>query len=186
MKISIIPASTQVGTSTIETLLKQSNPPQIRAIYRNTAKAPTSFTAHANFEAVQGGLDDGLDLDFADSDAVFYVPPPIYDDAVDSGEHATRSTNKVKAALEKAPKVKRLVILSALGSQHSEGIVSIPADARKCCTMLILWLGYPEDQPHHRHHPRRKRARGRHCAAGLVFRELGRSTGDCEGRALVL
>ena len=126
MKFSIIPASTQVGKSTIETLLKQSNPPQIRAIYRNTSKAPTSFTAHANFEAVQGGLDDGLDLDFADSDAVFYVPPPVYDDAVDSGKHATRSADKVKAALEKAPAVKRLVVLSALGSQHSEGIVSIP------------------------------------------------------------
>lgn len=66
-------------------------------------------------------------LDFADSDAVFYIPPPTYDDAIDSGEHAGKSANKVKAALEEAPKVQRLVIFSAMGAQHSEGVVSCPS-----------------------------------------------------------
>lgn len=124
MKITVVPASTQAGKATIEALLKQSDPPQIRAIYRNTSKAPKQFTAHASFEAVQGGLDDGLDLDFADSDAVFYIPPPTYDDQVDSGEHATRGAEKVTAALEKSGNVRRVVIFSAMGAQHSEGVVS--------------------------------------------------------------
>lgn len=124
MKVSVIPASTQAGKATTEALLKQDNPPEIRAIYRNTAKAPAEFMAHPRFEAVQGGLDDGMHLDFVDSDAVFYIPPPMYDDAIDSGEHAMRSANKVKAALGKAAKLQRLVVFSALGSQYSEGIVS--------------------------------------------------------------
>lgn len=124
MKISIIPASTQAGKATIEALLKHRNPPDIRAIYRNTSKAPSSCTAHPSFEVIQGGLDDGMDLDFADSDAVFYVPPPTYDDKIDSGEHAVHGAEKVKIAMQRASKIKRLVLLSSLGAQHSQGNVS--------------------------------------------------------------
>ena len=129
MKITVIPASTQAGKATIEALLRHEDPPHIRAIYRNTAKTPAEFTADPAFKAVHGGLDDGMDLDFADSDAVFYIPPPTYNDAVDSGEHATSSATKVKEALARASKLRRLVVFSALGAQHSEGIVSVPVDS---------------------------------------------------------
>lgn len=133
MKVSIIPASTQAGKATIEAMLKRDDPPDIRAIYRNPSKAPSEFTSHSAFEAVKGGLDDGLDLDFSGSDTVFYVPPPSYDEAVDSADHATRTATRVKAALQKAPTVRRLVLLSALGAQHASGIVSGPVKLPNSC-----------------------------------------------------
>lgn len=125
MKITVIPASTQAGKATIEALLKHESQSQIQAIYRDTSKAPAAFVDNGLFKAVQGGLDEGSNLDFGDSDAVFYIPPPTYDENVDSGDFATRGANKVKSALQKSSSVRRLVIFSALGAQHPDSIVGL-------------------------------------------------------------
>lgn len=103
------------------------------------------FTEHKAFIATQGGLDDGLELDFEDSDAVLYVPPPTYDDAVDSIDHASLAAEKVKAALQMSETVQRLIVLSALGAQHSSGIVGVPPAAK-----LAGCLGNSEHQSYDR------------------------------------
>ncbi|KAF9772255.1 hypothetical protein IL306_010037 [Fusarium sp. DS 682] len=118
--ITVIPASTKAGRETIRTLLESESKPTIRAVYRDTSKAPPEFLKHSNFEAVKGDVGDGGSLDFTGSNAVFYIPPPIFDGS-DTGEWATRAATNVKNALQKA-NVKRLLILSAIGSHNSSGI----------------------------------------------------------------
>lgn len=128
--ITIIPASTQAGKATIRSLLESQSKPFIRGIYRDVSKAPTEFTQHPQFEAVQGdvGRSNEADLDFSGSDAVLYIPPPTYD-GTDQGEFATRAAEKVKNALEKASSVKKMVIHSAMGAQYDHGIVSTDRDS---------------------------------------------------------
>ena len=119
--VSIVPASSKTGENAIRYLLETDAEVHIRAIYRNTSKAPADFTKHANFEAVKGDVSDAASLDFAGSDAVLFNQPPTYDGS-DVGEFATKTATNVKNALV-ASGVKKLVILSALGAQHSSGIV---------------------------------------------------------------
>ncbi len=121
LNITVLPASTQAGRETIRALLANKDPPNIQAIYRDTSKAPSDFTSHDNFKAVKGDVSADTGLDFSDSDAVFYIPPPTYD-GTDSTEHGTNMANNIKAALQKSSKVKRLLILSAMGAQHDKGI----------------------------------------------------------------
>ena len=97
--------------------------PSVRAVYRDPAKAPPEFLQNSNFEAVKGDVGNGDSLDFSGSNAVFYIPPPILD-GTDQAEWATRTATNVKNALKKA-NVNRLLILSAIGSQNSSGIVSL-------------------------------------------------------------
>ncbi|KAF4340657.1 hypothetical protein FBEOM_5441 [Fusarium beomiforme] len=118
--ITVIPASTKAGRETIRTLLESENKPTIRAVYRDPSKAPREFLKDSNFEAVKGDIGDGDSLNFTGSNAVFYIPPPIYD-GTDTAEWATRTATNVKNALQKA-NVRRLLILSAIGSQNSSGI----------------------------------------------------------------
>lgn len=186
MKVTIVPASTQAGKAVVESLLGRTNPPRIRALYRDVAKAPTKLTGNTHHEALQGGLDDGLNLDFGDSDAVFYIPPPTYDDEVNSREHATRAADKVKEALRKASSVKRLVVLSALGAQHSRGIVGVRIQDELEERRSNDFAGHPPDQPHHRQDPRGQRRRGGDRATGMVSRELGRRTKHRESRSAFL
>jgi len=126
IQVAVLPASSQAGKATIDVLLKQENPPLIRAIYRDPSKAPEDFTKHPNFTAVQGDVAGDTPLDFDKSNVVFYVPPPIYDGS-DSATFATHGANKVKRALE-ASRVQRVLVFSAQGAQHSSGIV--------CCTIV--------------------------------------------------
>ncbi|KAF9873073.1 cytochrome P450 [Colletotrichum karsti] len=115
--ITVLPASTQAGKETIRFLLNSGDKLVVRGIYRDPFKAPPEFTSHANFEAVKGDIAAGTGLDFEGSDAVLYVPPPVWD-GTDLTEFSKRTANYVAAALKKASSVKRLVIQSALGAQH--------------------------------------------------------------------
>lgn len=110
MKMPVLPPSPQVGKAAIQELLKQSNSPEIQSIKHNASKAPVSFSSHSESHAVEGDLDDGLHIDFADS--VFYIPPADNDDLI-SGDHAKHGAKKVKAAWRKSSTVQRLVVLSA-------------------------------------------------------------------------
>ncbi|KAF0320223.1 nmrA family protein [Colletotrichum asianum] len=115
--ITVLPASTQAGKETIRFLLQSEQKPFVRGLYRNIDKAPAEFTNFSNFQAVQGDIATGKGLDFADSDAVLYIPPPTWD-GTDQEEFARRTATFVANALKKSPRVKRLVIQSALGAQH--------------------------------------------------------------------
>lgn len=121
MQITIVPASSSVGEAAVRQLLAHGSQPTVRAIYRNIDKAPEEFKSNPHFRAVRGDIGMG-DLDFDTSEAVLYVVPAVMDGS-DLDEFATRAANNVKAAIERAGTVKRLVVQSALGSQF-EGIVS--------------------------------------------------------------
>ncbi|KAH7260650.1 uncharacterized protein BKA55DRAFT_661051 [Fusarium redolens] len=119
--ITVVPASTRVGKETIRRLLASSEKPLVRGIYRDTSKAPAEYTNTHNFEAIKGDVESGDGLDFTGSDAVLYVPPPTYEKKMDLADWARQTATNVKDALHRAS-VKRLVILSGLGSQHDRGV----------------------------------------------------------------
>ncbi|KAJ5007951.1 hypothetical protein K4K48_009714 [Colletotrichum sp. SAR 10_66] len=120
--ITVVPASTQAGRETVRTLLNDGSNPIVRGIYRDPTKAPPEFTANPNFTAVQGDVSANA-LDFAGSDAVFYIPPPPFHSGdVDLIEFATSAAKNVKDAIEKAGSVKRLLVFSALGAENDHGI----------------------------------------------------------------
>jgi hypothetical protein len=123
LRITVVPASTRAGKETIKALLADDKKPFINVVYRDVSKAPAEFANHPQFTAVEGDVTKGSGLDFTNSDAVFYIPPPTYD-GTDSAEFATSNANNIKAALERAPSVKRLLIFSAIGAQYDKGIVS--------------------------------------------------------------
>lgn len=132
--ITIVPASTQSGRETIRALLSSDSKPLIRGIYRDPAKAPIEFTQSPNFEAVKGDVSSDTGIDFSDTDAVLYIPPPIYD-GTDTGEFATKTAQNVRNAIQKAPGMKRLVLHSSLGSQYESGIVSEPCK----CSLVVRY-----------------------------------------------
>ncbi|KAF5605742.1 isoflavone reductase P3 [Fusarium pseudoanthophilum] len=113
-------SSTKVGKETIRLLLTSSASSTIRGIYRDTSKAPEEYTSNPNFSSVKGDVASEESLDFRNSDAVLYVPPPTYEN-IDQSEWAKQTANNVKGALKKSG-VKRLVVLSGLGSQNDHGI----------------------------------------------------------------
>ncbi|KAF5694224.1 hypothetical protein FDENT_1529 [Fusarium denticulatum] len=113
-------SSTKVGKETIRILLAYSANLTICGIYRDTSKAPDEYTSHPNFSSVKGDVASEESLDFSNSDAVLYVPPPTYEN-IDQSEWAKQTANNVKGALKKSG-VKRLVVLSGLGSQNDRGI----------------------------------------------------------------
>ncbi|CAM1503155.1 Fc.00g079310.m01.CDS01 [Cosmosporella sp. VM-42] len=119
--ITVVPASTKAGRETIRVLPESENKPYIHGIYRDPSKAPAEFIECKNFEATEGDVGTGAGLSFAGSDAVFYIPPPIYD-GTDQGEWATRTATNVKNSLRNAPRVKRLLLFSAVGSQYDQSI----------------------------------------------------------------
>ncbi|KAF4340536.1 hypothetical protein FBEOM_5574 [Fusarium beomiforme] len=120
LQITVVPASTRVGKETIRLLLTSPQKPTIRGIYRDTSKAPNEYVNNPNFSAVEGNIEAEESLDFSISDAVLYVPPLTYEN-VDQSDWAKKTANNVKNALRKAG-VKRLVLLSGLGSQNDHGI----------------------------------------------------------------
>ncbi|KAF4969092.1 hypothetical protein FSARC_3615 [Fusarium sarcochroum] len=118
--ITIIPASTKAGKETIRVLLASPEKPLVRGVYRDTSKAPAEYTEHPNFEAVKGDVANGDSLNFNGTEAVLYVPPPTYE-KIDQADWAKQAANNVKNALQSAG-VKKLVVLSGLGSQYDHGI----------------------------------------------------------------
>ncbi|RMJ28574.1 hypothetical protein PHISP_00534 [Aspergillus sp. HF37] len=119
--ITVVPASTRAGKEAIRALLEDGNKPFVRGIYRNTTKVPAEYASDPNFEAVEGDVGVGESLDFGNSDAVFFVPPPTFE-GMDTGEWATLIASNVREAIKKAPSVKKLVLHSAVGAHHEHGI----------------------------------------------------------------
>lgn len=124
MHITVVPASPKTGQAAIRALLADPASPTVKGVYRNLAKVPAEFTSNARFEAVQGDVEDASSLDFAGSDAVFTITPPIYDEQ-DIVAHARNVSENVKAAVQRAGSVTRLVLLSSAGAQYDTGTVSL-------------------------------------------------------------
>lgn len=122
--ITVLPASSRAGREAILTLLNAKESPPVHGIYRDPAKAPLEFIQNPRFQAVKGDVASDGELNLDKSSAVFYVPPITYD-GTEQGEFATKATLKLAKALEKA-EVKRLVLHSVIGAQHSHGTVRSP------------------------------------------------------------
>lgn len=121
--ITVLPASTVAGKATIRLLLASPEAPLVHGIYRDPTKAPSEFTQNPRFSAAKGDVGGEDSLDFTQSSAVFYIPPPTYDGR-DTAVFATHAATNVANGIKRAPSVKRLVLHSALGAQRDHGIVS--------------------------------------------------------------
>ncbi|EXK43231.1 hypothetical protein FOXG_15397 [Fusarium oxysporum f. sp. lycopersici 4287] len=121
MHVAIAPASNKTSTAAISSLLSQNREIHVKGLYRDLKKVPNEFSSADNFEAIQGDVGDVNTLDFSGSDAVLMVLPPAYDGR-DIIEHSQRISSNVKTAIERAGTVKRLVLLSSVGAEFSEGV----------------------------------------------------------------
>lgn len=127
MRIGVAPASTRTCTAAIRSLLEQSSNSgssiEVRAWYRDLAKAPSEFLSHPKFEAVQGDVSDASSFAFEGCDVILTVPPPFFthEDMVALTENLSRN---IKSAIEKSTTVKRLVMLSSMGAHLHDGVVS--------------------------------------------------------------
>ncbi|KAM0424165.1 hypothetical protein ACHAPT_010534 [Fusarium lateritium] len=123
MQVTIAPASTRTGAAIVRSLLSSEKSINIKALYRNVKKAPEEFTSHDNFTALEADVSDVSDassLDFSGSDAVVAITPPVFDGR-DIVAYAENVSKNVRDAVEKAGTVKRLVLLSSVGAEFSEG-----------------------------------------------------------------
>ncbi|KAJ3494031.1 hypothetical protein NLG97_g4344 [Lecanicillium saksenae] len=126
MRITIVPAGTKTSAATIRELLKKGPATvEVYAVYRNLAKVPAEFTAHENFHAVRGDVEDAASLDLAGSDAVMTSTPPMFDGDEDPFAMAEKVSINVKNAVEQAGGVKRLMLLSSLGAEFDKGVGEI-------------------------------------------------------------
>ncbi|KAG5789987.1 hypothetical protein H9Q69_010951 [Fusarium xylarioides] len=121
MQVTIAPASNKTSTAAIRSLLSQNPEIQVKGLYRDLKKVPDEFSSADNFTADQGDVGDVNTLDFSGSDAVLMVLPPAYDGR-DIIEHAQRISTNVKSAIERAGSVRKVVLLSSVGAEFSEGV----------------------------------------------------------------
>lgn len=93
-------------------------------IYRNLSKVPADFGFHENFHAIYGDVEDASSLDVGGSDAVMTSTPPFLtgEDPFVKAEQVSRN---VRDAIERAGGVKRLMLLSSLGAEFEQGVVSL-------------------------------------------------------------
>lgn len=136
MQLAICPASNRTSMAAIRWLLAQENEIEIKGLYRNLNKVPHEFKSANNFTAVRGDVADAATLDFSGSDAVLMVLPPAYDGR-DIVAHARLISNNVKDAVEKSGTVKRLVLLSSVGAEFAEGVVSIGLDSASLAEHML-------------------------------------------------
>ncbi|KAH7353792.1 hypothetical protein B0T11DRAFT_120740 [Plectosphaerella cucumerina] len=120
LRFTVVPASTGAGRATIRSLLSSKIPLTVHGIYRDVSKSPAEFTSYPNFTASTGDVSSGEGLDVSGSDAVLYVPPPPVS-GTDLDEFSNRTAHHVKEALAEAS-VKRLVLISSMGSQYDREI----------------------------------------------------------------
>ncbi|KAK7433352.1 hypothetical protein QQZ08_000291 [Neonectria magnoliae] len=125
MQITVAPASTKTGAAVVRSLLSFDNPSiEVKALYRDAQKAPNEFTAHENFTVIQADVSDASSLDFSDSNAVLTITPPVYDGR-NIVVHSELVSKNVRDAVERSGSVKRLVLLSSMGAEFSEGVGEI-------------------------------------------------------------
>jgi len=124
MHITVVPASPKTGQAAIRALLADASNPIVRGVYRDLSRVPAEFKSNPRFKAVQGTVEDAATLDFAGSDAVLNITPPLYQEIeIDIVAHARQVSKNVKAAIKKAESVRRLVLLSSVGAQYDHGTV---------------------------------------------------------------
>ena len=122
MQIVVAPASTRTAAAAIQALLARgSSSISIKGLYRDLSKVPAEFQKHKNFEAAQGDVSDPATLNFTGATAVLAVTPPTF--TGDAEAHAQNVSRNVADAVEKSGTVKKLVLLSSVGAQRSEGVV---------------------------------------------------------------
>lgn len=138
MRVFVVPASGKTATAAIRSLLDQTSsqdpPIEIKAVYRNTAKAPPEFASKSNIEVLKGDITDASSLDFTGANAVITLTPPVYD-GCDIVKYAETVSENVKAAIEGAGTVKRLVLVSSMGAHLREGVVSGREASSNCDEM---------------------------------------------------
>ncbi|KAJ5689027.1 hypothetical protein N7462_003419 [Penicillium macrosclerotiorum] len=127
MQVTIIPASTNTGAATIRSLL--SKPVQIRGVYRDLSKVPATFLAQPNFSAIEGDISKKGSFSLKESDAILAIMPPVFD-GQDPVQQAERASLNIKTAIEMAGDIKKVVLLSSVGAEFSEGVGEIKTNNR--------------------------------------------------------
>lgn len=124
MKITVIPASTKTGQAAIEALLaSQSLELSVTGIYRELGKVPDKFKSDPRFEARPGDVATESSLDFAGSDVVIVITPPLLFSPGDPISGAKSLANNVREAVRRSSTVRRVVYVSSMGAQFDKGTV---------------------------------------------------------------
>jgi hypothetical protein len=127
MIIGVIPADSKTASGVIQGLITKgttaNSPFKIKAWYRDASRAPSQFVSQSNFEASEGNVLDESSFDLLECDVVLTVLAPAFTNSPMRASIEKGSFN-IKAAIEKAGSVKRLVILSSDGPRGYEAVVS--------------------------------------------------------------
>lgn len=122
-QITVLPASARTSQSTIRALLAHPSQPIVKGVYRDPSKAPEEFQSNPRFEVITGDMKDASTLNLDGSTAVIVTIPPVRDEAVDITANAKILASNVKVAIQNAPSVKRVVMVSTKGAQYEHGLV---------------------------------------------------------------
>lgn len=124
MKVTVIPASTKTGHAAIESLLASKSPElSVLGIYRDLNKVPEKLKTKSQFEARHGDVATEPSLDFAGSDVVVAITPPLMFTSDDPIPGAKSLANNVKEAISRSSTVRRVVYISSMGAQYEKGVV---------------------------------------------------------------
>ena len=130
MIIGVIPADSKTASGVIQGLITKgtaaNSPFKIKAWYRDASRSPSQFVSQSNFEASEGNVLDESSFDLLGCDVVLTVLAPVFTNSPMRASIEKGSVN-IKAAIEKAGTVKRLVILSSDGPRAYDAVVSFPS-----------------------------------------------------------
>lgn len=124
MKVIVIPASTKAGHAALESLLAKESPDlSVTGVYRDLGKVPDKFKSNPGFDARQGDVASETSLDFAGSDVVIAITPPLMFSSGDPISGARSLASNVKEAIRRSSTVRRVVYVSSMGAQYERGTV---------------------------------------------------------------
>ena len=124
MRVTVVPASTKTGQAVIDHLLESHTPDlAVVGIYRDLAKIPEKFKSNPLFEARQGDVASPDTLDFAGSDVVVTMSPPLLFSPGDPIAGAKQLAENVRERVLRSGTVRRLVYVSSMGAQYEHGMV---------------------------------------------------------------
>ena len=124
MKVTVVPASTKTGQAVIDHLLKSHTPDlTVVGIYRDLARVPANFKSNSLFEARQGDVASPDTLDFAGSEVVVTMSPPLLFSPGDPIAGAKQLAENVRERVICSGTVRRLVYVSSMGAQYEHGMV---------------------------------------------------------------
>lgn len=124
MKTTVIPASTKTGQAAVESLLaRKPTDLSVIGIYRDLGKVPDKFKSDPRFEARRGDVATETSLDFAASDVVIAITPPLLFSPGDIISGARSLANNIRQAIRRSSTVRRVVYVSSMGAQFEKGTV---------------------------------------------------------------